>query len=162
MQGQASGQDQQVLIVVLPEPINDLRHQLQHTARTLKSIDGSPVVIKPVENLGMNGVSLHEAVEISPFLRFGGQLRAFGHIGIGKGATYRIAGFRIAHRLEQSSAYDFKSFFRGDRLPQCLDASEGFFKGPQGGNPALASGLDIRFRQRRQHYRRGHKLGRFG
>ena len=58
VQRQAAGQDHQVLVVVLPEPIDDLGHQLQHAARALEAVDGRPIFVEPVEDLGVDRVRL--------------------------------------------------------------------------------------------------------
>ena len=52
---QTAGQDHQVLVVVLPQPVDDLGHELQHAARALEAVDRRPVLVEPVEHLGWIG-----------------------------------------------------------------------------------------------------------
>ena len=162
VQRQAAGQDHQVLVVVLPEAIDDLRHQLQHAARALKPVDGGPVLVEPVEDLRMDRIGLQEPVVVAAFLRLGRQLGALGDIGIGERAADRLAGLRVAHRLEQPPADDLERLFGGDRLPERLHAPEGLLEGPERRDAALAAGLDVRLRQRREHDRVRHELRGLG
>ena len=136
---QASGQNHQVLVVILPKSIDDLGHQLEHAASALESVNGRPVFIEPIEHLGMDRIGLHQSVVSTAPPGFRRELGSFGHIGIGKGATDRLTSLLVTHRLEQSPPHDLERFFRGDGLPKRLHATESLFKCPKCGHAALAA-----------------------
>ena len=162
VEGQAARQNHQVGVVVLPEPIDDLRHQFEHAARALKALDGRPVFVKTVKHFRVDGVGAQQAVKIARFLRFTGQTGPFGSIGVGKGAADLFSVGKVPHRLEQPSPHNLKRFFGGDRLPQRLDAAKGLFQSAQRNHAALPPSLHLGLGQRRQNHGIGDKLARLG
>ena len=52
---QAAGQNHQVLVVVLPEPVDDLGHQLQHAACALEAVNRRPLFVESVNTSGWIG-----------------------------------------------------------------------------------------------------------
>ena len=147
MKRQAAWENHQILVVVFPQPVDDLGHQLQHAASALKAVDGRPVFVEPVEDLGVDRVCLHEAVVVAAFLGLGWEFRSFGNVGIGERAAHRVAGLSVAHWLEQPPPHDFECLLGGHWLPQRLDAAEGLFESSQRRHAALAACFDIGFWQ---------------
>src|SRR5262249_59903023 len=88
----------------------------------------------------------------------GGQSCSFGNISICKSPADLFAGFRVAHRLEETTTDDFERFLCRDRLPKRLNAAECFFEGSQRCNAALTSGLNIRLGERCQYDGIGHEF----
>ena len=124
-----------------------LRHQLQDAARPLKPVDRRPILVEAVEHFRVDGIGLHEAVVIAPFLRFGGKLRSLGNIRIGEGPADTFACPGVSHWLEEPSANNLKSFFGRNRLPERMYPPKSLFKRAQRGHSALATRLDLRLRQ---------------
>ena len=69
--GMAAGQDEQVPVLLLPERVDDRRHELQHAAGPLEPLERRPVVEEPVEQLGVDRVAGPQALEVRLLLRLG-------------------------------------------------------------------------------------------
>jgi hypothetical protein len=54
----ATWENHQIFVVVLPQSENHLGHEFQYAARALKAFNGGPVFIEAIKNLGMDWVSL--------------------------------------------------------------------------------------------------------
>ena len=74
VQRQTAGQNHEVLVVVLPQSVEDFRHQLQHAAGALKSINGCPLFVEFGKDLGVDRVTLHHPVKVAGLLCFLGHL----------------------------------------------------------------------------------------
>ena len=159
---EAAGQDHQIFVLVLPQPMDGLGHQLQHAARALEAIDGGPVLEETIEHLGVDRIGLPESVGVTRLVGLGRQLGALGDVGVGERAAHRLACLLVANGLEQSPPHDLERLFGGHGLPQGLHPSEGFLQGAQRHDAALAAGLDLGLGQRAQEHGRGDELDGLG
>ncbi|MNX84849.1 hypothetical protein D3C86_1166640 [compost metagenome] len=49
-------QDKVLLMVILPELVQHLGHELEDAAGALEALQGRPILVEPVEDLGMQGI----------------------------------------------------------------------------------------------------------
>ena len=113
-------QDQRVAVALLPEAMDDRRHQPQHAAGTLKFDQGRPVAIEPVENLGMDRIGRFEPDLVIRITTLRRKLLLLGPVEVGEGPRSHIAVpelCRIGHRLEQPPPHDLKALFGTCRSP---------------------------------------------
>ncbi|MCY1365577.1 hypothetical protein D9M69_524280 [compost metagenome] len=70
VQWQATGHDQWIVVAVLPQAMDHLGHQLEHTTRPLKVIQRGPVLVQPVEYLWVNRVGMDQPFVVATILGF--------------------------------------------------------------------------------------------
>ena len=159
---QAAGQDQQVVVAVLPQAVDDLGHQLEHAAGALEVVQAGPVLVEAVEDLGVDGIGAQQALAVVAVLGFGGEVGAVGGVVVGEGAAHRFRRLGLGDGAEQAPAHDLEGLLGGHRLPQGLDAAEVVGQAGQGLDPALAAGLAFRLGQGGEHDGGGHRLEGLG
>ena len=124
MERQATGQNHQVAVVILPQAINGFCHELKHSARALEAVDGCPGLIKLSEDLGMDGIALEHSLVVAGLLCLLWQFCAFGNIGIRKRPADLVPCFGIASCFKKSSSHDFKRLLRCHGFPERLHTVE--------------------------------------
>src|SRR5581483_7910020 len=149
-------------VLILPEAVDDPRHQLQYTTCPLEAFESRPVFVKAVEDLGMNRVRLHKALEVAGLVSLGRQLRSLSCVRLRELATDGIAFTAVTNRLEQPAPHDLERLFGRDGLPQGVDATEGLLQRLERSDPTRAARLDLRLRKRSQDDGRRDQLGGLG
>ena len=150
-QRQRAGHDQRPRIVRLPEPIDAVRHQLQHAARPLEAIHiARPVEVQPVENLRVNRVALFEPRQIRALARLAGEIgRLAVHRGEGAAGPLPLLGVdRIA---EQPPPHHLERLVVIERLPGRADPLKDVTDLIGDLRAARIAELDLRLGDRDQH-----------
>jgi len=124
VQRQAARRDHQVVVAVLPQPVDQSGHQLQHAAGPLEVLQAGPVFIQAVEEFGVDGVGRHQAVEVGRLLGDPGQVVGPQKVGVGEGPAHLAGGPLVGDRAEQSPAHDLEGLLTGHGFPQGLDPPE--------------------------------------
>jgi hypothetical protein len=141
---QTAGHDKEVFIVILPQPVDDLRHQLQNSASSLETVDRRPVFIQSIEALRMDRISLEQALVVTRLLSVRRQFRPFRQVCVCESSTNGLACFRVSHLgLEEPAANNLERFFRGDWFPERLDAAKRLFQGAECGDEWRRRLLDL-------------------
>ena len=122
--GDVRGQDHGVPVALLPEAVDDRRHQPQHAARALELYQRPPVAVEPVEHLGVDGVGRLHPLLVVDVTTFGRKLLVLGPVELRERAGDDIAILelrRIGERLEQPSSDDLEAFLGAGRPPGRFD-----------------------------------------
>ncbi len=129
----------------LPEGVDDGRHQAQHAAGPLELVQGGPVVVEPVEQLGVDRVGhLDPALVVGlPALRR--KLLLLRAVQLREGAGHGVAGHELlaGQGLEQPAADDLEALVGTGRPPRRLDAADGVLEPRQAPCAPLAADLDV-------------------
>src|SRR5260221_4903568 len=113
-------QDEQARVLALPEGVDDGGHKAQDTTGPLETVQLGPVVVKSVEQLGMDGISGFQAALVVPLSRVGWKLLRLGTVQVGEGPGDRIAGSEVlllGDRLEETAAHNLKALFGAGGSP---------------------------------------------
>ena len=159
---QAARRDHQVLVVVFPQPVDDVRHQLEYAAGALEGFQRGPVLVETIEDLGMDGVGLSQAIRVAGLVRLRRESSAFVAVEFREGSADLVAGAEVADRLEEPAPHDLERFLGGHGLPQRLHATEGLLQRLQRRHAACVARLDLGLRQRCEDDSARHQLGRLG
>lgn len=97
--------------------MDDLGHQLQHAPGALEVVQRGPILVEPVEDFGMNGIGVLQALQVAALLSFLGEVVAVAGVMIGKGPADRLRRQPVIDLTEQPPPHDLEGFLGGDRLP---------------------------------------------
>ena len=139
-------QNHQILVIVLPQPIDDLSHQFQDTTRALKSFYGCPLFIELREYFWMDRITLHHPIIITGFLSFLWYLYPLCNIGISKGTANFITSIEIPNRFKQPPPNNFESLLRRHGLPKSLHPVKNRFQRMQRSDTLRTTSLAVGFR----------------
>ena len=132
VQRQRAGHDERILVVAVPQPVDDDGQVLQHPARALEFVQRGPVLVQPVEHLGVDGVGLGNALLVTRLLCLSRELAGVLAVQLAKGPCGGLYLHRIARRVKQAAAHNFKRLLRSHRLPHRLHPAKVLFQHRQG------------------------------
>ena len=125
--GHVGGHDQRVAVALLPEAVDNCRHQAQHATGALKLDERRPVGVEAVEDLGVDGVGGLEALLVAAVATLGGELLLLGAVEIGEGTGDDVAILELAifnEGLEEAAAHDLEALLGAGWPPRGLDAPD--------------------------------------
>ena len=144
--GDVGGEDERVLVALLPQAVDDGRHQPQHAARALELDQRGPVAIEAVEDLGVDGIGGAHALLVVGVAALGRELLLLAAVEVGKRPRHHVAVLElggVAQRLEQAPAHDLKALLGRGRAPRRLDAAHHVAQAVERLAAALAAHLDV-------------------
>src|SRR5208337_3350546 len=109
----------------LPEGMNDGRHQAENAASPLELVEGRPVVVQAVEELGMDRVRHFDPALVVNLPAVERELLLLGPVKFGEGSGYGITRHVLlaGQGLEEPTANDLEPLVRAGRAPRGLDPS---------------------------------------
>ena len=143
---QVGGQDERVAVALLPEAVDDRRHQSQHAAGPLERHQRRPVRVQAVEDLRMDRVCGRDPLFVVGGAALRRELLVLTAVEVGERAHDDVAvlePLRVGERLEQSPADDLEAFLGAGRPPRRLDAPDDVAQPVERLAPALAADLDV-------------------
>ena len=127
------------------------RHQTQHAARALEGLKRRPVLVEPVEHLGMDGVAAHHAVAVLELAGIDREVGGVLAVHLAERVAYGIALCRVLAVEEQTPAYHLEALVRAHGLPDGLHAPKGVLDGLKRTLAALAANLALALGDGRHH-----------
>ena len=121
---QVGGQDDGVAVPLLPEAVDDRRHQSQHAAGPLERHQRRPVGVEPVEDLRMDRISGDYALFVVGVAALGGELLVLATVELGERSGHHVTILelgRIGKGLEQPPPHDLEPLFGAGRPPGGFD-----------------------------------------
>ena len=122
--GDVRGQDQGVPVALLPQAVDDRRHQPQHAARALELHQRRPVAVEPVEHLGVDGIGRPDALLVVGVPALGRKLLVLRPVVVRERAGHDVPVLvlhLIGERLEQPSPDDLEALLGAGRPPRRFD-----------------------------------------
>ncbi len=138
--------DQRVAVALLPERVDDRRHQAQHAAGPLELHQRGPVLVQAVEHLGVDRVGVAQALLVLGLVGLGRELLLLGPVQLVERAGDAVAGDELLarhDRLEQPPAHDLEALLGAGRPPGRLDAADGVAQPVERRAATLAAHLDV-------------------
>ncbi len=159
---QRAGHDHQRGVAPRPELVDHRRHQAQHAACALEALQRRPVLVEPVEELGVDGVGPAQALQIVTLGDPAGELACRIAVHIPESRHHGVARGVIDVGREEAPAHDLEALSRRDRLPDRLDAAHHVGHGLQHPLARLTADLDVGLRERDEEQRLVGALHRLG
>jgi len=128
--------------------VDDAGHQPQHAARSLELVQRRPLVVEPVEELGMDGIRGGDPPLVVRLATRGWDLRSLRSVEIGEVTNDRVALRGLVRRyvFEKSTANDLKALIGTRGAPRGLHSSHDVLKTLKRRLTALTANLDVRGR----------------
>ena len=141
-------QDQRRPVVALPQRRDHGCHEPQHATGALESIDGRPVLVEPVEDLGVDRVGGLDAFDVGDLGALGREVGALAAVQLAErlGSCVTIGDSVGIERLEEPTTDDLEALVALGRLPLLGLASDDVGQAVQRLSTGDAADLEARRR----------------
>ena len=131
--------------------MNHRRHQAQHAARPLKTLQCRPILIEAVEHLGMNRIAGDHTLTVLQLACLHWKYILIRMVHLTECRTDAVSGIRILTVEEEAAAHNLKALVRRHGLPDRLHAPKGMCNTLKRSLPCRTADLDLRLGDRRDH-----------